>query len=158
MTTDIRTDIPVDIHPSVLSQYQDVLGQNATVGASALNDGLGALTEIYSTLGKLNDAQVAWEAASPKTTRVVNGRATEVSLPSTELITAAERDEEKTEPTKSVKFDRESASKNDERLRRDEIESNRTTTKPLAPPVSSAYGTSVQPTPRPMRNSSWNPR
>lgn len=90
-TTDIRTDIPVDIHPGVLSQYSDVLNQDGTMGPHALNDGLGALTEIYSTLGKLIDAQVAWDAAAPKATRMVAGRATEVALPSTELITAAER-------------------------------------------------------------------
>jgi stage II sporulation protein D len=49
------------------------------------------------------------------------------------VITAAEPDEEKTEPTKPVRFNRESATKNDDRnLRRDEIESSHPRTKPLA--------------------------
>ncbi|MFO1209596.1 MAG: hypothetical protein U1E40_10290 [Amaricoccus sp.] len=91
MTIDIRTDIPADIHPGILSEHQDVLGQAGTIGASVIFEGVKALTDVYTTIGKLNDAKAAWEAASPKTTRVVGGRATEVSLPSPDLIAAAER-------------------------------------------------------------------
>lgn len=91
MTIDIRTDIPADIHPAVLGEHEDVLNQANTVGFFALKDGLDALTQIYGTLGKLNDAIAAWEAVSPKQTTLVRGRVAEVSLPSKDLITAAER-------------------------------------------------------------------
>lgn len=91
MTIDIRTDIPADIHPGILAEHQDVLGQAGTIGASVIFEGVKALTDVYATIGKLNDAKAAWEAASPKTTQVVGGRVAEVSLPSPDLIAAAER-------------------------------------------------------------------
>ncbi len=56
------------------------------------------------------------------------------------VITAADPDAEKNEPTKPVKFDRESASRNNERDQKsssNEIENNRSTTKPLAVKVGS---------------------
>ena len=91
MTIDIRTDIPADIHPGVLAEHENVLNQANTIGFHVLKDGLGALSEIYSTLGKLHDATAAWDAVSPKTNQLVRGRVAEVSLPSKDLIAAAER-------------------------------------------------------------------
>jgi hypothetical protein len=89
--TDIRTDVPMDIHPGVLLEHQDTLGIPETMGPAVLHSGHAALSTIYETIGKLNDANAAWEATAPKKVVMKGSVPTATSLPSPELISAAER-------------------------------------------------------------------
>ncbi|MBW7057843.1 hypothetical protein KY389_14355 [Paracoccus bogoriensis] len=87
----VRSDISPEVHPGALARYSEVLNVEGTSGPSAFSLATGVLTEIYTSVGAVNDAVQAFEeSGAGRQRRLVGGKVTEVTLPSDELITAVE--------------------------------------------------------------------
>lgn len=105
LTTPVRGDVPIDMHPDSVIGHARVLDQENTVGVSVLSAAREALTTAYDAYAKLNEAEQAIRALETKpyrrqtadgrsqargNLRMVNGTPTQVAA-SDELIDAASK-------------------------------------------------------------------
>ncbi|MCC6920495.1 MAG: hypothetical protein IT548_14960 [Alphaproteobacteria bacterium] len=92
-TTPVRADVPISLHPEMLSPFQDVLDKKDTVGVSAFAAGREALRLCHEAYARINDAEAEVRKTSPKVTRrsATGANHTSIAMNYEELADAASR-------------------------------------------------------------------